>query len=183
MSKKVENIMIKKIVLGGGCFWCIEAVYTRTKGIISAISAYTGGDTLNPTYNDICTGTTNHAEVVIVSYNDEIISLETILEIFWVIHDPTSLNQQGGDRGTQYRSVIYYDNEEEKNKINTSIEEIQEHFSAKIVTEVSALTTIYEAESYHQNYLSNNPSQGYCQAVVAPKVQKFKMNFKEMIKL
>jgi len=175
--------MIKEIVLGGGCFWCIEAVYSRTKGVESAVSAYTGGLNPNPTYQQICTGTTNHAEVVTVRFNDEIISLESILEIFWVIHDPTSLNRQGADAGTQYRSVIYYTNDEEKKIIETSIEDVQESFSSAIVTEVSPLGEVYDAEAYHQDYLTHNPSQGYCQAVVAPKVQKFMMNFKEMVKV
>ncbi len=174
--------MTKQIVLGGGCFWCIEAVYNRTKGVISAISGYSGGLNANPTYQQICTGTTNHAEVVTVTYDDDVISLESLLEIFWVIHDPTSLNRQGADAGTQYRSVIYYANEDEKKSIEASIEDIQEEFSSKIVTEVSPLGVVYEAEGYHQDYLSLNPTQGYCQAVVAPKVQKFMMNFKEMIK-
>ena len=174
--------MKDSIILGGGCFWCIEAVYSRTKGVLSAISAYSGGEMENPTYQDICTGTTNHAEVVVVEFDDEVISLEQILDIFWVIHDPTSLNRQGADSGTQYRSVIYYKDEKQKEVIQKSIAKAQEHFSAPIVTEVSPLAKVYEAEEYHQDYLSKNPMQGYCQAVVAPKVEKFRMTFREFVK-
>ena len=174
--------MKDSIVLGGGCFWCIEAVYSRTKGVLSAISAYSGGEMKNPTYQDICTGTTNHAEVVVVEFDDEIISLEQILDIFWVIHDPTSLNRQGADSGTQYRSVIYYKDAKQKEIIDRSIAKAQKSFSRPIVTEVSPLGEVYEAEGYHQDYLSKNPMQGYCQVVVAPKVEKFRMTFKELVK-
>lgn len=167
----------KRIVLGGGCFWCIEAVYSKVKGVISAISGYAGGARKNPNYEQVCTGVTGHAEVVEITYNDEVISLKELLDIFWEIHDPTTLNRQGADMGTQYRSVIYYASQEEKREILASIEEASAHFRDKIVTEVSELPEFYKAEEYHQNYFEKNPNQGYCQVVVAPKVQKFMMKF------
>jgi len=171
----------ERIVLGGGCFWCIEAVYRNVKGVISAVSAYTGGARANPTYENICSGATGHAEVVDISYDADSISLSEILDIFFVIHNPTTLNQQGADKGTQYRSVIYYANEDEKAVIEESIKKHQAEFSEKIVTEVSPLEEVYPAEAYHQNYYNLNSSQGYCQVVIAPKLQKFMMKFPQML--
>jgi peptide-methionine (S)-S-oxide reductase len=171
----------ERIVLGGGCFWCIEAVYRNVKGVISAVSAYTGGVRANPTYENICSGATGHAEVVDISYDADSISLSEILDIFFVIHNPTTLNQQGADKGTQYRSVIYYANEDEKAVIEESIKKHQAEFSEKIVTEVSPLEEVYPAEAYHQNYYNLNSSQGYCQVVIAPKLQKFMMKFPQML--
>ena len=167
---------IERLVLGGGCFWCTEAVFLNVKGVTSVASAYTGGHRPNPTYENICTGVSGHAEVVDIEYDSEIIRLENLLEIFFVIHDPTTLNQQGADRGTQYRSVIYYSNDEEKSVIEESIKKAQTGFNDKIVTEVSQIGNIYKAESYHQNYYNQNSTQGYCQVVIAPKLQKFMMN-------
>ena len=171
----------ERIVLGGGCFWCIEAVYRNVKGVFSAVSAYTGGKRPNPTYENVCSGATGHAEVVDISYDADVISLSEILDIFFVIHDPTTLNQQGADKGTQYRSVIYYENEEQKSVIEQSIAKHQNEFSDKIVTEVSPLGEVYPAEPYHQNYYNLNSSQGYCQVVIAPKLQKFMMKFPEKL--
>ena len=171
----------ERIVLGGGCFWCIEAVYRNVKGVLSAVSAYTGGKRPNPTYENVCSGATGHAEVVDISYDADVISLSDILEIFFVIHDPTTLNQQGADKGTQYRSVIYYENEEQKRVIEQSIAKHQKEFSDKIVTEVSPLGEVYPAEPYHQNYYNLNSLQGYCQVVIAPKLQKFMMKFPEKL--
>ena len=171
----------ERIVLGGGCFWCIEAVYRNVKGVLSAVSAYTGGKRPNPTYENVCSGATGHAEVVDISYDADMISLADILDIFFVIHDPTTVNQQGADKGTQYRSVIYYENEEQKKIIQESIAKHQSEFSDKIVTEVSPLGEVYPAESYHQNYYNLNASQGYCQVVIAPKLQKFMMQFPEKL--
>lgn len=169
-------------ILGGGCFWCIEAVYSRAKGVRSAISGYAGGLNPNPTYQEICTGETGHAEVVKITFDENIISYEDILDIFFEIHDPTSLNRQGADSGTQYRSVIFYLNEEQHDAAEAKIEELQKNLTAPIVTEVSEAPEFYEAEGYHQDYLTHNPGQGYCQAVVSPKVQKFMMKFREFIK-
>lgn len=169
-------------ILGGGCFWCIEAVYTRAKGVQSAISGYAGGERANPTYQEICTGATGHAEVVKITFDENIISYEDILDIFFEIHDPTSLNRQGADAGTQYRSVIYYLNEEQKDAAEAKMEDLQKSLSSPIVTELSPAPEFFDAEGYHQDYLTHNSSQGYCQAVVAPKVQKFMMKFKELIR-
>jgi len=172
----------ERLVLGGGCFWCIEAVYSDTKGVLSAFSAYTGGLRPNPTYQNICTGATGHAEVVDVSYDSDVITLEELLDIFFVIHDPTTLNAQGADRGTQYRSVIYYSSEEEKETIVNSIQKHQSKFRDKIVTEVSEIGDVFQAEEYHQNYYKLHASEGYCQVVIAPKIQKFMTHFSDKIK-
>ena len=172
---------MKRLVLGGGCFWCTEAVFLNVKGVSEVISAYTGGLRPNPTYENICTGVSGHAEVVDIRYDEELISLENLLEIFFVIHDPTTLNAQGADKGTQYRSVIYYLDQDEKSAIESVIAKEQENFSEKIVTEVSALGNVYSAEAYHQNYYRLNSSQGYCQVVIAPKLQKFMMKFPERL--
>jgi len=172
---------IQKALLGGGCFWCIEAVYNRVKGVQSAISGYAGGPNPNPTYREVCSGTTGHAEVVEITFDADIISFSELLDIFWVIHDPTTLNYQGADRGTQYRSVIFYQNEEQKEQAIASARAVQEQFRDPIVTELSPAPTFYPAEEYHQNYFELNPSQGYCQAVVAPKVQKFMMKFSDKL--
>jgi peptide-methionine (S)-S-oxide reductase len=171
----------KRVVLGGGCFWCIEAVYRNVKGVIRAVSGYAGGKRPNPNYEMICTGVSGYAEVVEVKYDADIITLNEILDIFFVVHNPTTLNQQGADKGTQYRSVIYYENEEQRGEILASIEKQQTDFSDKIVTEVSALPDFYPAEAYHQDYYNENSSQGYCQVVIAPKLQKFMMQFPEKL--
>jgi peptide-methionine (S)-S-oxide reductase len=159
----------------------IEAVYRNVKGVLSAVSGYAGGLRPNPTYENVCTGATGHAEVVDITYDAEIISLSEILDIFFTIHNPTTLNAQGADKGTQYRSVVYYANEDEKRIILDSISKHQENFDDKIVTEVSPLPEVYPAEPYHQNYYNLNSSQGYCQVVIAPKLQKFMMTFSDKL--
>ena len=174
---KVRDMNKSRLVLGGGCFWCVEAVFSNVKGVISAISGYTGGLRPNPSYENICTGATGHAEIVDIEFDKDLISLSELLDIFFVIHNPTTLNQQGADKGTQYRSVIYYETEEDKNLILDSIKKAQADFSETIVTEVSKLGDVYEAEVYHQNYYKLNSSQGYCQVVIAPKLQKFMTKF------
>jgi peptide-methionine (S)-S-oxide reductase len=179
-NKDLENKMAR-LVLGGGCFWCTEAVFLNVKGVSKVVSAYTGGSRPNPTYENICTGVTGHAEVIDIEYDEKVVSLENLLEIFFVIHDPTTLNQQGADKGTQYRSVVYYSNEKEKEIIEASIVKAQAYFQDKIVTEVSKLGDVYPAEAYHQNYYRLNSSQGYCQVVIAPKLQKFMMSFPELL--
>ena len=173
---------LEKALLGGGCFWCIEAVYSRTIGVVSAISGYAGGMRKNPTYEQICTGATGHAEVVEITFDAEVISYEEILEIFWVIHNPTTLNMQGADKGTQYRSVIYYRDEVQKQIALSSITQAQEHFDAPIVTEVTSIPEFFAAEEYHQDYFTQHPTQGYCYAVVAPKVEKFMTTFKDKVR-
>ncbi len=173
---------MEKALLGGGCFWCIEAVYNRLEGVQSALSGYAGGSHKNPSYEQVCSGTTGYAEVVEITYEPEIISYEAILDIFWAIHDPTTLNAQGADRGTQYRSVIYYYDEIQKAKAEHSIAEAQKLFSDPIVTELSPVPEFYEAEGYHQNYYSEHPTQGYCHVVIAPKIEKFMKNFGDKVK-
>lgn len=171
----------ERIVLGGGCFWCTEAVYKNVKGVSSVVSGYAGGNRQNPNYEMICTGVSGYAEIIDITYDSDLITLSDLLDIFFVIHDPTTLNQQGADRGTQYRSVIYYKNDLEKEIIEDAIKRNQVNFVDKIVTEVSELPEVYSAEAYHQNYYNQNSSQGYCQVVIAPKLQKFMMKFPEKL--
>ncbi|TDA68230.1 peptide-methionine (S)-S-oxide reductase [Sulfuricurvum sp. IAE1] len=170
---------MEKALLGGGCFWCIEAVYHRVRGVESAISGYAGGKRKNPSYEQVCTGATGHAEVVEVTFDPDIITYGEILEIFWAIHDPTTLNAQGADRGTQYRSVIYYYNEQQRQAALESIRKAQNDWNDPIVTELSPLSEFYPAEPYHQNYYDEHPTQGYCYAVIAPKIEKFMKKFAE----
>lgn len=172
----------QNIVVAGGCFWCTEAVYQNMQGIQKVTSGYANGLTPNPTYKAICGGNTGYAEAVKIEFDADIANLEQILEVFWHIHDPTSLNRQGADVGTQYRSGIYYTNEAQKAVIKASLAEAQKMFTKAIVTEVEPLKNWYEAEEYHQNYFANNPHQGYCMAVVAPKVMKFKSSFVDFLK-
>lgn len=173
---------MEKALLGGGCFWCIEAVYNRVRGVESALSGYAGGLRKNPSYEQVCSGATGHAEVVEITYDPSVITYEEILEIFWVIHDPTTLNAQGADRGTQYRSVIYYYDEMQKAKALASMEQAQNSLRDPIVTELSPAPEFYEAEEYHQNYYSEHPTQGYCYAVIGPKIEKFMKKFGEKVK-
>ncbi|MBU0633364.1 peptide-methionine (S)-S-oxide reductase MsrA [bacterium] len=168
---------MKKLLLGGGCFWCVEAVFSNVKGVSKAISGYAGGKRKNPSYEQVCSGATGHAEVVEIHYDDELITMDELLDIFWEIHDPTTLNRQGADAGTQYRSVVYYSDAQEKEKILNSIKKISEKFEDEVVTEVSELPEFYPAEDYHQNYFAQNPNQGYCRVVIAPKLQKFMTHF------
>ena len=171
--------------LGGGCFWCLEAPYRETRGVISAISGYMGGVRPNPTYEAVCSGATGHVEVVQVTFDPEVISFREILEIFFVLHDPTTLNRQGNDRGTQYRSVIFYHSPEQKEVAEAMIAEVTAHkvFSDPIVTAVEPAQTFWPAENYHQNYLENNPNQPYCRFVVAPKLDKFRKKFAALRKV
>ncbi|MBN2046498.1 MAG: peptide-methionine (S)-S-oxide reductase MsrA [Anaerolineaceae bacterium] len=172
--------MNQNITLGGGCFWCLEAVYQLVNGVKSVTSGYAGGQKPHPTYQQVCTGSTGHAEVVQLEFDPAVISLEEILEIFFSIHDPTTLNRQGADVGTQYRSVIYYHTPEQEEAARAAIRQLEaEHrFTNPIVTEVAPLHVFYPAEEYHQNYFARNPYQGYCQFVISPKVEKFKKHFR-----
>jgi peptide-methionine (S)-S-oxide reductase len=158
--------------LGGGCFWCLDAVYRKVSGVISVICGYAGGITVNPTYEEVCKGNTGHAEVVQIEYNPEILSYEEILNIFWKIHDPTTLNRQGADVGTQYRSIILYHNENQKEIALRSKEENQKFFSNPIVTEIQPYKVFYPAEEYHQNFYNKNPHYPYCIYVIEPKLNK-----------
>jgi len=162
------------ITLGGGCFWCLEAVYQMVDGVKSVTSGYAGGQVDHPTYKQVCGGDTGHAEVVQIAFDPAKVSLDRLLELFWQCHDPTSLNRQGADTGTQYRSVIFFQNDAQRLVAEKSKATAQKEFTRPIVTEIVALPKFYAAEAYHQNYFRNNPTQGYCQAVIAPKVQKIK---------
>ncbi|HEX5670028.1 MAG TPA: peptide-methionine (S)-S-oxide reductase MsrA [Sulfuricurvum sp.] len=173
---------MEKALLGGGCFWCIEAVYNRVRGVNSAISGYAGGLRKNPSYEQVCTGASGHAEVIEITYDADSISYGELLEIFWALHDPTTLNAQGADKGTQYRSVIYYYDEVQKEIALESIKSAQAHWSDPIVTELSPAPEFYPAEAYHQNYYNEHPTQGYCYVVIAPKIEKFTTKFSDKVK-
>ena len=170
--------------LGGGCFWCVEAVYNQLTGVESAISGYMGGHVKNPTYEQVCAKTTGHAEVVNVRFDDKIISFQDVLNIFFTIHDPTTLNRQGNDRGPQYRSGIWYHSEEQRQIAADTIKrlEAQGLYPNPFVTELTPASTFWVAESYHQNYFANNPTQGYCAYIIAPKVAKFRKQYFERLK-
>ncbi|TGK20913.1 peptide-methionine (S)-S-oxide reductase [Leptospira fluminis] len=159
--------------LGGGCFWCIEAVYQLVSGVESLVSGYAGGNDLAPNYRSVCTGTTGHAEVVRIGFDPTIISYSDILEIFWEAHDPTTMNRQGNDQGPQYRSVILFENEEQKEIAIRSKEGAGSRFTSPIVTEIEFLEKFFPAEEYHQNYYRTNPDQPYCHYVIKPKIEKF----------
>jgi len=174
---------MEKAIFAGGCFWCTEAVFQNLEGVSKVVSGYMGGDTLNPSYKEICTGTTGHAEVIEISFDPEIISFEVLLEIFWTTHDPTTLNRQGNDRGTQYRSAIFYTSEAQKDQSEHSISTIaSEIWDDPIVTEVVPETTFYPAESYHQNYYQRNGYAGYCRIIISPKIAKLKSKYSHLLK-
>ena len=193
-QEKQENIMEEKqaitsesvdtITLGGGCFWCVEAVFLRMKGVVSATSGYSGGFVKNPAYREVCNGTTGHTEVVQVAFNKNETSLEDILSVFFVVHDPTTPNRQGNDVGTQYRSAIYYHDDNQKKIVQDAIKKLtdQKVFPDKIITEVAPIANFYKAEDYHQNYYNQNSSEPYCRFVVKSKVDKFEKLFKDKAK-
>jgi peptide methionine sulfoxide reductase msrA/msrB len=170
---------IEEIILGGGCFWCVEAVYLNLKGVLKVESGYSGGFIKNPAYREVCNGTTGHAEVVKITYNAQELSLQKILEVFFTVHDPTTINRQGADVGTQYRSVIYFQHAAQEQIALSIIKKLESEkvFSNPIVTEVKALDTFYKAEDYHQNYYNQHKSEPYCQLVIVPKLAKFKKVF------
>ena len=172
------------ITLGAGCFWCIEAVFLELKGVVSVTSGYMGGQTKNPTYKDICTGNTGHAEVARIVYDPAAISLDEILEVFWMTHDPTTLNRQGADVGTQYRSAVFYANEDQRSLAERYKAELDKSgaFPAPIVTEITPASVFYEAEDYHQNYYALNGEQGYCRMVIRPKLEKFRKVFSDRLR-
>ena len=171
------------ITLGGGCFWCVEAVFLELEGVEKVVSGYMGGQTLNPTYREICTGQTGHAEVIQIHFNKKIVDLETVLDVFWTIHDPTTLNRQGTDKGTQYRSAIFYYNEEQREVAEKSIKNsATELWTDKIVTELTSAVVFYPAEDKHQDYYNNNQNQGYCRAVINPKLAKFRKKYADRLK-
>lgn len=173
---------MEKALFGGGCFWCLEAVFKRVKGVQKVTSGYAGCRRPNPTYEQVCTGTTQCAEAVLIEYDPKVISYEELLAIFFAIHDPTQLNRQGADVGTQYRSVIFPLNKEQEKIAKEVIAELQPHFNNKIVTTIEDPKEFYAAEGYHQNYYDTHPEQGYCQVVIRPKIEKFQQLFKEYLK-
>ncbi|MCS7037105.1 MAG: peptide-methionine (S)-S-oxide reductase MsrA [Saprospiraceae bacterium] len=180
-AEKTPN-SVDVATLGGGCFWCIEAVFLEMKGVLKVESGYAGGHVPNPTYREVCTGTTGHAEVVQITYDPSVTSYADLLEVFFTVHDPTTLNRQGNDVGTQYRSVIFYHNDEQKRIAQEAKKAAAQLWPKPIVTEIAPLDRFYKAEDYHQNYYRNNPSQPYCIYVVGPKVEKFRQKFRDRLK-
>lgn len=183
MDNQTQN-NLDVATFGSGCFWCTEAIFERVKGVQKVISGYSGGTTENPTYKEVCTGTTGHAECTQIYYDPSVISYDELLEIFWKTHDPTTLNRQGNDVGTQYRSVIFYHNLEQKEKAEYYKKKLEEEkiWDKPIVTEITEFKKFYPAEDYHQNYYDNNPYQGYCAFVITPKIEKFEKIFKDKLK-
>ena len=175
---------MEKATFGAGCFWCVEAVFERLKGVETVESGYTGGHTKNPTYKEICTGRTGHAEVVQITFDPKVVSFGELLEVFWKTHDPTTLNRQGNDVGTQYRSAVFYHDHQQKAEAEKYKKKLDEAgvFDDPIVTEISPLGVYYAAENYHQEYFEQNPNQPYCRLVIAPKVDKFEKVFKDKLK-
>lgn len=171
----------ESVVLGGGCFWCLEAAYKRLKGVTSVVPGYAGGSVPNPSYELVCTGTTGHAEVVRVTYDPATITLAEIMAVFWIIHDPTSLNRQGADVGTQYASVAFYENETQEHQLRESLKEASSYLDAPIVTRIEPLETFYEAEPEHHDYYDKHPSAAYCQVVIEPKLAKLRGHFSELL--
>jgi peptide-methionine (S)-S-oxide reductase len=186
MSEEIrpENGKTRTAYFGTGCFWCTEAVFQELKGVTKVVSGYSGGKVANPTYEEVCTGNTGHAECLKVTYDPAIISYDELLEVFWEVHDPTTLNRQGNDVGTQYRSVIFYQDEEQKTKAEHYKEELNKSkaYDKPIVTEITAFTKFYPAEDYHQNYYNTHGSQPYCSIVIRPKLEKFEKVFKDKLK-
>lgn len=174
----------QKATFGGGCFWCTEAIFQRTRGVLQVEPGYAGGHVEHPTYKQVCTGTTGHAEVIQITYDPDSISYGELLEIFWKTHDPTTLNRQGNDEGTQYRSAVFYHTDEQKQQAEAYKMKLTEAkiWDDPIVTEISPLTNYYTAEDYHHNYYNQNGEQGYCSYVITPKVEKFKKIFKDKLK-
>ncbi|RKU20049.1 peptide-methionine (S)-S-oxide reductase [Candidatus Poribacteria bacterium] len=175
---------LETATFGAGCFWCVEAVFLQVEGVRTVVSGYTGGTTVNPTYEAVCMGMTGHAEVAQIQFDSDVISYEELLEIFWHTHDPTTLNRQGGDVGTQYRSAIFYHTEAQQQTAEKSKAEMDaaDVWDAPIVTEITPMDVFYPAEDYHQNYFQLNPNQLYCQFVIHPKMQKFTKDFKDKLK-
>lgn len=168
---------------GAGCFWCVEAVFQNLKGVLSVVSGYSGGKIKDPTYREVCSGLTGHAEVARIEFDPETISYSQLLEVFWTTHDPTTLNRQGHDRGTQYRSVIFYHDEAQRQEAEISVKAVAERiWDDPIVTEIVPAEVFYPAENYHQNYYNDNPTNGYCRAVINPKVNKMRSHFAHLLK-
>jgi peptide-methionine (S)-S-oxide reductase len=182
-KEKDKGKTMKTATFGAGCFWCVEAVYQELKGVKKVVSGYAGGTVKNPTYQQVCTGTTGHAEVAQITYDPEVITYPELLEVFWKTHDPTTLNRQGADSGTQYRSVIFYHDDEQKKLAEEYKAKLDASgaFNSPIVTQIAKLPEFYPAEDYHQNYYRSNPNQGYCQFVIVPKLEKFRKVFQDKL--
>lgn len=183
-TKKMTQSNFETITLGGGCYWCVEAVYENLKGVKSVVSGFSGGKILNPSYEEVCSGTTGHAEVVQITFDKNVTSLDEIFKVFFTVHDPTTLNRQGADKGTQYRSVIFYNDEEQKKEAQSIMAVLKNAkvYENPIVTTLEPFTKFYKAEDYHQNYYANNKNQPYCQMVIQPKLEKFEKVFKDKLK-
>lgn len=181
-NQTMDNNNLEHATLAGGCFWCVESCFHMLKGVATVTSGYSGGHKDNPTYEEVCTGTTGHAEVVEITFDPKIISYKQLLEVFWFLHNPTTLNRQGNDVGTQYRSSIFYHSEKQKQEAEESMKasEARQDWNGKYVTEIVPFEKFWPAEAYHQGYYNANPTQPYCSAVVGPKIQKFKKHFGEM---
>jgi len=184
MMDKPINQSFEIATLAGGCFWCLEAVYDELKGVVDVVSGYSGGPVANPSYEAVCTGETGHAETVQVTFDPQQVSFRELLEVFFTIHDPTSLNRQGADVGTQYRSAIFYHSPEQKATAEQVIHDMEANqvWGKPIVTQLVPYTVFYPAEAYHQEYFKRNPYQGYCMAIIAPKVSKFRHKYMEKLK-
>ena len=180
----MESNNLETATLGAGCFWCVEAVFDDLKGVADVVSGYSGGHTENPTYQQVCSETTGHAEVAQIKFNKDEISFKEILQVFFAVHDPTTLNRQGNDIGSSYRSAIFYHSDEQQRVAEEVIKEVTDEgvYDNPIVTEVTPFDKFYVAENYHQEYFANNPNQPYCAAIVAPKVAKFRKKFLEKLK-
>lgn len=172
---------MQQALLGGGCFWCVEAVFLQLKGVQNVVSGYAGGDSINPSYEDICRGDTNHAEVILIDFDESQITFTQLLEVFFTVHDPTTLNRQGNDIGTQYRSVIYYFNAQQQLESEQVIHQLKAE-DLNIVTELSPTPIFYPAEEYHQNFFARNPAQGYCNFSIPPKLMKLRSKFQDLLK-
>ncbi|MFZ1519212.1 MAG: peptide-methionine (S)-S-oxide reductase MsrA [Ignavibacteriaceae bacterium] len=190
VKQEMKNIMndknpkLESATFGSGCFWCTEAIFERVNGVVTVVSGYSGGTVDDPAYKEVCEGTTGHAECTQITFDSFVVSFDELLEIFWKTHDPTTLNKQGNDVGTQYRSVIFYHNDEQKQKAEYYKNKLTDEkiWDKPIVTEITKLDKFYPAEDYHQEYYDNNPNQGYCSFVITPKVEKFEKIFKDKLK-
>jgi peptide-methionine (S)-S-oxide reductase len=182
--KEVKESNYKVAVFGGGCFWCTEAIFSQLKGVVKVVSGFSGGTVPNPSYKEVCTGTTGHAECTQITYDPKVISFSELLEVFWTTHDPTTFDQQGADVGTQYRSVIFYTDEEQRKEAIEYKQRLEKEkiWDKPIVTEITKFDKFYSAEAYHQEYYENNPNQGYCRIVITPKIEKFRKIFADKLK-
>lgn len=183
-SKTMKDAGSKTVVFAGGCFWCTEAIFNELKGVKKVVSGYSGGNVANPTYEQVCTGQTGHAECTQITYDPTQVTFAELLEVFWMTHDPTTLNRQGADHGTQYRSAIFYTDEDQKQEAIAYKAKLEKEkiWSDPIVTEITKFEKFYPAENYHQEYYQNNPNQGYCRIVITPKIEKFKKIFADKLK-